>query len=1016
MFRRTTTFITFLVLLSLLLSNALAQSGRGRAPNAPPPKPTPKPNAPATTVLGIPDGGKLTKNEMEGLTSRSVFRNGLTLLVREKHSSPLIAINVTVKVGSLNEPDDAVGIARLTYKAVLRGTENRNGAAIEKEVAKLGGTLTSQITPDRTSFTLIAAAESYPAMVELLADLITHPAFKEDELKKAAGEVLLESKRAQDNAEQAAMDKMFATAFTTHRLKRGSAVSESFLASATREQVQAFYQTHYRPANTVVTVLGDIFTLTAIGQAQLQFGNYKTIAPQPSATVPQSATMGKQAPVSGGQKAASHSPTTATNAAAATTTPATDPAPVNPQTTTMEEPVPDKLRYSNARADIGQSLVTVAYRTPAIKADKDGAKELAVMQTLAAVLGLGDGSRLSQGLRDGAASRDKQSVAGEVAVNYQMFPGAGLLIAKLQVEPDRIDRAEAEYFREIERFRRELISEGELLRAKALLEKEYFDSLATFEGEAELLSDTQARFGDWRLFDSTLARLRNVTAMEVQQAAAKHLTPAAATVQEYEPRTAATRTFTPEKFAELVVAFAPLAAQPIGPNDAKPAIALKTFAQGAERNTVSEGQNVTVSPVPVPVKDFSVLRGPRAYVREDKSLPLLTISVLFQGGRLVEEPATSGTTELMLRAMARSTATRKGDLIAQELESYGGQLRIVNEPDFFGFTLDVLSRNSENAVKLLLDIIENPFFGKEEVTREKAILLGKQLQHQSNDAARATELLWASLYPSHPYGLPRYGLADAVKATTEETLEAWHNKTIKRQYPLVVLVGDTDGSALVSRIFSEGLKRGDLDKLLKVNLPNAYAVPEDKTEQRFRALTTQAIGFRSAPGMPPQVNPAASQSSANQADEQAVLAMLAEMASAGKASEELRAKQGLADSLTIANDARLAAGIFFARFASLPENEAKAREALQTELQKLATLPTDDDFERGRNAAIGRYAIALQRHPVRALEYARAVIFNRNVSDVESQPDALRAVKKADIKRVAEKLNQAGRGVVRAGK
>ena len=136
--------------------------------------------------------------------------------------------------------------------------------------------------------------------------------------------------------------------------------------------------------------------------------------------------------------------------------------------------------------------------------------------------------------------------------------------------------------------------------------------------------------------------------------------------------------------------------------------------------------------------------------------------------------------------------------------------------------------------------------------------------------------------------------------------------------------------------------------------------------------------------------------------------MLAAMAMANHSS---------ADSVTIKNDARAAAGIFIAQFASLPENEAKAREALQAELQKLsAAPPSDDQFEQGRNAAIGRYAISLQQHPLRAMEYARAIVFNRKVSDVESQPDSLRAVKKADIKRVAEKLNQAGRGVVRAGK
>lgn len=1031
MYRLILKLAVLLVVISAAISfgttGSSAQSGRGRTTPTPTPKPTPKPNVPLTTVLGIPDGGKLVRQDQDPnspITSRFALRNGLTVVTKERHSSPLVAVNITVKAGILNESDEVAGIARLTQKALLRGTATRNGAAIEKEVARLGGLLTSHVGYDQTSFTLITATESYAAMVELLADVLIHPAFKDEEVKKAAAEVLMESRRAQDRIETASLEKMFAAAFTTHRLKRGSAVSESFLAGATSAQVQAFYQSHYQPANTVVTVFGDIFTLNAIGQAQLRFGEFKAVSSQqPAISSQQSAISSKPAtpikqPLSGNVQKPSSAAQTSPSSSSSTTAKEASTATASPDqsaisSSTLEEAAQEKLRYGNARADIGQSLVTVAYRTPTFKADKDGLKELATLEVLAAVLGLGDGSRLQQGLRDGMASRDKLSVADEVRVSFQNFGNIGMLIAQINVEPERIDRAEAEYLREIERFRRETISEGELQRAKSLLEFEHYFSMMKFENEAELLAGYQVRYGDWRMFDSRLDRMKAVTAQDVQQAAVKYLTLTAATVAEYEPLTATPRTFTPEKFAELAVTFAPAAVQPINAADVKPALALKTFTQGAERNQISEGQNVVIASVPLPIKDFSVLRGSRAYVREDKSLPLISISVLFQGGRLVEEQANNGVTELMLRTMMKSTATRKSDLIALELESYGGRLRIVNEPDMFGFTLDVLSRNAEAAVKLLLEIVETPYFGKEEVAREKTILLADQLRHRDNDEARANELMLASLYPGHPYSLTRFGLPEAVKAMNEEKLEEWHNKTVKRQYPMVMLVGDTDGSSLISRIFSEGLKRGELDKVLKVNLPPLEGTGQEKTEQRKRALAVQSLGFRLSSAMPPQL----ANQSANAPDDYFTLMMLATMASSGKLNEKLQTELGLVDSLTVKHEPRLASSGFSVRFVTLPENEVKAREAVQAELQKLAAAPpADDDFEAGRNATIGRYAIALQSHPVRAMEYARTIIFGRKPSDVESQPDSIRSIRKADIKRAAESLKLEGRGVVLAGK
>jgi zinc protease len=1007
MHRSGKTIILIIALLSLISATSLAQSGRGQRPTQPAPKPTPKPNMPATGVIGVPEGGKLVAQDPDVAISRYKLRNGLTVIIRERHSSPLVAVNVSVKAGLINDPDDLAGMSRLTRYMVLKGTPKRSGAAVDRDVARLGGNLSSEIGYDLTSYSLIAPSESYQAMVELLADLIQNPAFKPEDVKGAAQLALLESRREQDAVDRAAIEKLFATAFTANRLKRGSAVSDTFPSRATRDQAMAFYQNFYHPANTVVTIVGDIFALKALGQIQLNFGDFKKAAvnqaPAPAPGAPKTtAANSKPAPTPAAPtNSKSNDQAGGQPAAQPANQPSGQSAPPAPQSAIVEEPPQDKLRYGNSRADMSESVVTIGYHTPALKADK----EAATLQLMAAVLGLGQGSRMWQGLREGQSSRDKAGVIFDIEANQLSLPSAGMFVARMRVDPSRIDRAEAEFFREIERFRRELLGEAELARARVMLEKDYLDTVSRYEAEAATLARYQIQSGDHKLFDKILKQIRAVTAQELQQAAAKYLALANASVHEYESAKAISRAFTPEKFAELILTFEPRAAQPVRPEEVKPAVALKTFPQGEERGQASEGQNVIVASVPLPIRDYSVLRGPRAYVREDKAYPKISVGVYFQGGRLIEDKTTSGVTELMLRSMMKSTTTRKFDLIAHELESYGGKIQLVNEPDFFGFTLDVMSRNAENAVKLLLDVIENPFFDKTEVARERDAVVADQARLRDDSRQRSIELMWDSLYPGHPYGLPRFGLPEVVKGANEEKLEAWHAKTVKRQFPLVVIVGDTDGSALVSRVFSEGLKRNELDKSIKANLPNSYATPDDKIEQRSRQSSTLATGFRS-PQLPPEKQ-----------NDQLALAMLGTIASSGKLVEELRDKQGLTDGVFLISDQRLASGVFLAQMATLPENEQRAREALEAALESLAAAaPSDDEFEQGRNAEIGRYAIALQDHNARTLEYARAVIFGLKPADVESQPDLIRAVKKTDIKRVAEsvmKSGQAGHGVVR---
>ena len=998
------TKIVGLILISFSVQ-LLAQSGRGRNP-APPPPPKPAPNQPTVavpTILNLPDGGKIMKHEVENATSRFVLKNGLTVIIRERHSIPLAAVTTYIKAGYFNEPDETAGLAHLMEHMFFKGTTSRPMGKIETDTAKLGGQLNASTSYEKTSYYAIAPAESLPKILEIQADMLLNPTFDPEEIKKEALVVIQESKRKQDNATALALEKMYGTAFTTHRMKRWRIGSEAVLQAATREQLQAYYQSFYRPENTVLVIVGDVFTMQIIGQIQQLYANFaaapkveiapenksdKATASAPVSTVKKTATQPNSKPVTIA-KPAPKEPVIAV-------APVIPAAPVSPLG--IEESAQEKLRYSNERGDIGQSVITFGYHVPALTKTAEGLKEQAALEVMSAVLGLGRGARLHQSLIEKSAS------ASSVNVDFSALPTAGIFSTQLTTVPERIDKAEAEYFREIEKFRREILSEGELQRAKSMLEKNFYNATAALNNESEFLAHYQSQLGDFKLLDSAMDRMRAVTAKDIQQVAAKYFSLSNTTVHEYEPRTALARTYTPEKFSDAVAIFAPTAFQSIKPEDIKPAVTLKQFAQGRERNLNADADKVSFVPLPLPIKDFSVYRGPRAYVREDKGQPKLTIGIFFQGGRLTEDQTNSGVTELMLRAMMKSTMTRKGDLIALEMESYGGEIILVNEPDFFGFTLDVLSRNAEKAVGVLMEIIENPYFDPKDIPREKEAITAQQLRQRDNGLQRLVELAMASIYAGHPYGLPRYGLPAALKTVTDETLEAWHKKLIKRQLPLVVLVGDTDGSALVASIFSEGFKRSstDLDQVLKVSLPPLAETPVEKIESRNRKQTAQVLAFR----MPPATNPYALQVLQNYAS-----------GMGGRLFTELRDKQGLAYTVRLSHQQNLASGALLAYIATSPENEARAKDGLLKELENLIKLPpNEDEFERGRNAAIGSYAVRLQSSEARLMEYVKTIIAGRKPADVENQPELIRDVKPEDIKTTTEaiiKLNQAGRGVVR---
>jgi zinc protease len=932
--------------------------------------------------------------EVSNATSRYRLRNGLTVLVRQRHTAPLIGIRVAIRAGWAEEPEGQTGVARVTQEVIWQQMARRSKVPVEQMVARLGGQWRTEVSAFAATTTLVVPAESYAEAITFLAESLQLQTIEPAAVDTAVRLLGLEDLASRRQPDLLRMERFLSLGLPGSAWARGGPLRQTAGEVVTSEMVERFHRQHYQPARMVIAVTGDTFSLPALEQVQLRFGSFGgRAAPPPPPPSP----------------------------------PSTAPAPAaNGGTGAMGEKSPEPaalLRYGNDLAPLRQTRVTIGYRLPlpepALPAEA-AEKEEAILEMLAAVLGRGRASRLWQGLREGAASRDRQSVAIEARFDYLPSPlivragggarevetGWGLLVARLTVDPNRVDRAEAEYFREIERFRRESISPAELERARTLLEKADVDALETLEADAALLADGQLLDGDYRRRERRSALRRTVTVQEIQQAAAKYLVLSRAIVHELEPEGAAPRTFTAERFTDLVTTLAPAAGRPVQPEEVKPAVVLKQFPQGPARVAGPGGQNVLVAPIPLPVRDFSVLRGPRAFVREDKSQPKITAAVLFQGGRLLETPTSSGITELMLRTMLKSSVTRKADLIAHELESYGAEVAIINQPDFYGYAIEVLSRNAEPAIKLLIEIVEKPFFDREELVREQGVLLGDQLRWQEDAEGQARELLWMSLFPGHPYGLPTFGLAEVVRGVTVEKLEEWHQQTIRRQYPMVVLVGDTDGSAIVSRIFSDGLRRGDLDRTLRVNLPTTSAASGDRVlPAPGEAVTRQALGFRvfssALPG--PQ-------------DAQ-VLALLARWVSNGPLLGAFRDPAGPVGLLAGSFEPRLAAGGFVAQLTTAPENETRALDLLNRELQRLvAAPPTDDEFEYARNSAIGQYAIALQSPRERILEYARALFFGRQPTDVERQAEAVVAIRKADLQRVAEAIfrtNLSGRGLLR---
>ena len=969
---------------TLTAAAALSQSGRGR-----PKVPQPSSTTAAPANVSVPAATVVIKQEQAGTISRFVLHNGITVVINEQHATPIVASVAAFKAGPAGDWGTDV-TQTLIERLILKGHA-------QLQLREIGAKMEADDSQGCTSYFVLTSPAKLREAVTAQADLLQNPTLDEGAIRKEIGRAIEETR---SGGAGSAMAGSF-SAFSTRTLTPHNALTTPFksiddpasasmsrlidiafgganasIADAMRpisnEQLLESYRNRYRPENLIVSVVGDVSTFETLVSIQQVYGTFGETAQ----TTDKNAKVGEAAkrPTLSAQKSRK------------------DPSPG--ETVETQKPVqpaeskpapsaaPDKLRYAADRGDITQSLITVGFRVPGLES-----RDSAAIEVLAALLGQGRGSRLNRYLIDG------QMAANRIEARYVAQQKTGLLAIQIWSPADSregssIDKAESALFKALDTVRHETPAEGELVRAKTVIEKRFVDDNETYLGRAIAFARAEAGASGFRSAIDFRARIRAVSGADVQRIAAAHLTIANTSIHEYEPLTAAPRNFDSDTFTRTVTSWAPGFAQPVDSASVQPAdprAAIAPVAQGSDRSP--EQRALLESVQPLPVKDFSTLNGPKAFVREDHSQPKVTIAILFQGGRVIEDESTSGTTELMLRSIQYGTPRRTFPQVTDELEQLGADVGIVAEPDFFGFVVSVLSRNAERALKLVRDEIEEPAFRDEDVVRAKRGQVAAIREARDLPISRSHEMLLQALFPGHPYALPPHGREEIIAALTSDKIREWHSRVIKRQLPIAIVVGDTDGSALVSGQVAEGFKRRELDTAIQLKAPNIVSGGE-KTEQRPTDQTTIAIGV----GGP----------KAESRDLTALQVIEAAMNfESGPLLLELRDKQNLISNGALDEEELFVAGIMWAWAITSPENEQRTRGALRAQLEVISRDGMAPNQLAGARALTATAQLAqFQSQTQHALQYAEAIFRRRALGEVDDV-DRMSKVSSDDIKRAA---------------
>jgi predicted Zn-dependent peptidase len=186
-----------------------------------------------------------------------VLKNGLTVLLLEKHGVPMINLYAIVKTGSAADPAGEDGLASITAGLLRKGTKTRTAQQFAANLDYIGGEFESEAGPDFSSVSTEFLTKDLTRGLELFSDALLHPMFPQAEVEKLLAQSVDGVRGAKDDPQQVLGLYYYGYLYGAHPYGRPAGGDEVSLQRIKRDAIVKFYETNYAPGNTLLAVAGE---------------------------------------------------------------------------------------------------------------------------------------------------------------------------------------------------------------------------------------------------------------------------------------------------------------------------------------------------------------------------------------------------------------------------------------------------------------------------------------------------------------------------------------------------------------------------------------------------------------------------------------------------------------------------------------------------------------------------------------------------------------------------------------
>ncbi|SPF43248.1 Peptidase M16 domain protein [Candidatus Sulfopaludibacter sp. SbA4] len=203
--------------------------------------------------------------------TREALPNGTVIYLLPRTGLPLVSFRVLVKGGAESEPASLAGLSAVTAELLRRGTAGHTAAQFSEDLDGLGGTFFAGTDEQSTSITAEFLQKDFDRGIALVSEAALHPAFPEDEVRKALSRRLDGLRSMKDNP-GGAINSYYRSFFFGSTHPYGHVPDEASLDHIRRDDILAYHKRMYVGRNLIVIVAGDFDPAAAKARAAETFG------------------------------------------------------------------------------------------------------------------------------------------------------------------------------------------------------------------------------------------------------------------------------------------------------------------------------------------------------------------------------------------------------------------------------------------------------------------------------------------------------------------------------------------------------------------------------------------------------------------------------------------------------------------------------------------------------------------------------------------------------------------------